>query len=308
MNAPRKKPAGTPGKASANIPPAKAKKPVAVNVAQKEASPSPVPALLTAQQAWEVFAHSARELASYCEEEPGALDYERLYVVLDKCQTMLKQNAKHGDEHATAALVQHTAKGCEILRELASAETSKRAIGKVAIDRESWPVALLPGDKANKAAQKFLKDLGVGTKGVMPTASKIPTDDVWAHLVLSQIDKIRGCLMHLKKRSDVPEWKAAYAKWEKDTPKWEKEIRALPSQLNSRTCAAWWTVVEKMIQSKLADDPDYRKWLFNKMTLSAEASNRTPEEYSFMMAERKLKKIADKVNHSDNYAFILPPP
>jgi len=283
------------------------KKPIAGKVSKGDTSPAPGPTLLTAQQVWEVFAHSARELASYCEEEPGELDYERLYVVLSKCQNMLASSAALGDERAAAALAQHTAYGCEILRELATLETSKQAIGKVAIDRESWPVALAPGDKAGKAAQKYLTGLGVGTKGVMPTASKIPADDDWAGLLVPQIDKIRGCLMHLKKQSDVPEWKAAYAKWGKDTPKWEKEIRSLPSQLNSRTCAAWWSVVKKMIESKLADDPDYRNTLFDKMKLSAAASSRSAEEYVFMMAERKLKKIAAKVNHADNYTFISPP-
>jgi len=271
---------------------------------EKDAAPS----VLTARQAWEVLLHSARQLEAYCKEEPRELDYERLYAVLSKCQNMLAGSAALGDEHAAAALAQHAAYGCEILRELATLETSRQAIGKVAIDRESWPVALLPGDKASKDAQKYLTGLGVGTKGVMPTASKIPADDVWAGLVIPQIDKIRGCLMHLKKQSDVPEWKVAYAKWAKDTPKWEEEIRAVPSQLNSRTCAAWWAVVKKMIHSKLADDPDYKKILFSTMERSAAASSRSAEEYVFMMAERKLKKIAAKVNHSDDYAFISPPP
>lgn len=284
-------------------------KPAECTPAQQEASPASGPMLLTPQQCWELLARAARELASYCEEEPDKLDYERLYVVLNKCQNMLASNAALGDEHAAAALAQHTAHGCEILRELATLETSKQAIGKVAIDRESWPVALPPGDKASKAAQKYLKSIGVGTKGVMPTASKIPADDVWAGLVVPQIEKIRGCLMHLKNQSDVPEWKATYAKWRKDAPKWEKEIRSLPSSLNSRTCKAWWDVVKKMIESKLADDPEYSKTLFDKMKLSAEASNRTsPEEYVLWMAERKLKKIAAKVNHSDDYPFISPPP
>ena len=43
MNAPRKKPVGKPGKASANIPSAKVKKPVAGHVAKPDAAPAPPP-------------------------------------------------------------------------------------------------------------------------------------------------------------------------------------------------------------------------------------------------------------------------
>jgi hypothetical protein len=304
----KKKPVAKPPP-SAVVTPAKPEKPAEVNVAQQVASPAPGPSLLTPQQCWELLLRAARELDSLCEQEPGAVDCDRLYAVLNKCQNMLARNAALGCGNATAALAQHTLAGCETISELADAKKSIEAVKAVAAVNEFWPVMLRPGEKASKAAQGYLRAIGVGTRSVMPTVSKIPTDDVWANLVRPQIDKIRGCVFYLRGAVDAPEWQRAVDAWKLTARKWEKQVSALPPRLNSKTCGAWWELIREMLEDEWQNNPSARDELFNGQKSAAETSNRkTAKDFILEMAERKLKAIAATVEHPYDYRFISPPP
>ena len=250
---------------------------------------------------------AVRELESFCEKEPGAVDYDRLYAVLGKCQNMLARNAALGCLTAIAALHRHTLAGCEQLSELANAEKSIEAVKAVAAASELWPVMLKPGAKASAAAQQYLRVIGVGTKSVLPTVSKIP-DDVWARLVCPQIDKICSCVFYLRGAANTPEWQGAVNAWRETTQKWEAQVRALPPQLNSATCGEWWALIREMLEDDWKTNPDARDALFREQEDAAEASNRTAKNFVLMMAERKLRAIAAIVEHPDDYRFISLPP
>ena len=214
---------------------------------------------------------------------------------MTKCHNILAENATDGGWKAIAALANQTRIGCEFLYDLSQQATLLDQVTAVAAHYPEWPVLLSRKKSSLAAAKEYIRRIGVGTKGSLPTASKISADNPWTQLASYLIDKIIGDRDFLTHIPDNPVWQEIFRRPENRpaAEQW-KQVLDLPPLLNKMTRGKWWDVAKEMLKDYLDANPLESKVFFGKVKATAEDEAKSPRTIVIKSVREAFFAIAAK--------------
>jgi hypothetical protein len=161
------------------------------------------------EELWKTFNYLSGMTAVLADQNPRALDKQRLANVTVRCLHMLKVALGRSDAGALRVALGLTAEGCDLLQQ--TAQRDPEFVASFAESAASWPVMTAAKASYRKAADKYLQSIRVGTKSIPRTTksthvntSKVRTSDL-AAMILKQMRLYKSLLERFGKGITWPE-------------------------------------------------------------------------------------------------------